>query len=281
MSGGSATELAWRTLPAVGGESGRLAVLSLNRPDAANSFNDVVIREMIDHLVAVARAKDCRALVVRGKGKHFSAGADLAWMKASAQLGYEDNIKDARNLIGLFEALCHLPVPTLAVVTGSAFGGAVGLTACCDVALASEGARFCLSEIKLGLMPAVILPYLARKLQPGQLRRLALTGRLFSATEAETFGLVQRVASDDRLEQAVREELNGFLAGSPEAQSALKELLHKVQSESLRQGPHTAEGIAGLRVSASGQAGLQSFFDKRPAPWTKTLPPEWSLDGQG
>lgn len=259
----------------------RLAVLSIDRPDAANSFNDAVIKELTAHLMTVARTKDCRALVLRGKGKHFSAGADLGWMKDSAKLSFDDNVKDAKGLIGLFEALCHLPVPTLGVITGSAFGGAVGLTACCDVALAAENAKFCLSEIKLGLMPAVILPYLARKMQPGQLRRHALTGRLFTAQEALTFGLVQRVAPDYELAQAVREELNGFLAGSPEAQGTLKELLHRVTSESLRQGPHTAEGIAQLRTSPAGQAGLASFFEKRPAPWVKTLPADWSLDGRG
>lgn len=269
----AATELTWT--------SERIAVLSLNRADAANSFNDAVIKEMTEHLKTVARTGDCRALVLRGKGKHFSAGADLGWMKASAKLSFDDNVRDAKSLIGLFESLYHLPLPTLGVVTGSAFGGAVGLTACCDVALAAENARFCLSEIKLGLMPAVILPYLARKMQPGQLRRHALTGRLFSAQEALSMGLVQRVVPDYELDQAIREELNGFLAGSPEAQAKLKELLHRVTSESLTQGPHTAEGIAALRVSSSGQAGLQSFFDKRPAPWVKSLSEGWSLDGRG
>ncbi len=269
----AATELSWAPE--------RIAVLSLDRPGAANSFNDAMIRELTAHLQTVARTRDCRALVLRGKGKHFSAGADLAWMKASAHLSLDDNVKDAKSLIGLFESLCHLPVPTLGVVTGSAFGGAVGLAACCDVTLAAENAKFCLSEIKLGLMPAVILPYLARKMQPGQLRRHALTGRLFSAGDALAFGLVQRIAPDYELQAAIRDELNGMLSGSPEAQATLKELLHRVTSESFKQGPHTAEGIAQLRTSAAGQAGLSSFFDKRPAPWVKTLPPDWSLDARG
>ncbi len=272
----SAAILSW-TPPLPGGH-GRIAVLTLNRPEVANSFNEEIIRDLTQQLGTVAATKDCRALVLRGAGKHFSAGADLAWMKASAQLSLEGNAKDAKTLIHLFEALCHLPVPTIALVTGSAFGGAVGLAACCDVALAADNARFCLSEIRLGLLPAVILPYLARKMLPGQLRRHALTGRLFNAQEALAFGLVQRVAPEAGLQDALREELNGILAGSPEAQAALKELLHRVVSDSFKQGPHTAEAIATQRVSPSGQAGLASFFDKRPTPWSAELAPGWHLD---
>ena len=267
-----ATELVFKDV----GGGDRIAVLSLDRPDAANSFNDAVIRELVEHLRELrASAKDCRAVILRGKGKHFSAGADLGWMKASAQLGYDENIRDAEGLIQLFEALTSLPMPTVAVVTGAAYGGAVGLTAACDVAIAAESARFSLSEVKLGLAPAVILPYLARKMLPGQLRRLALSGRPFGAAEALAFGLVQRVAPDAELESVLRDELAALLTGSPEAQAAVKQLLAEVVAGSLAQGPHTARTIAGLRVSPAGQAGLASFFDKKPAPWARTLAADW------
>lgn len=270
----SAVELTFK--PVKGDE--RVAVISLNRPEAANSFNDAVIDEMVAHLETVRGTKNVRACVLRGKGKHFSAGADLGWMKAAAKLGFDENTKDAQSLTRLFEALSTLPIPTLGVITGSAFGGAVGLTACCDVALASEKARFALSEVKLGLLPAVILPYLARKMRPGQLRRLALTGKIFSAQEAYEYGLVERVAGEENLEQAIREELDLLLAGSPEAQAAVKALHSKIVTDSLKQGPHTAEAIAKARTSQAGQAGLQSFFDKTAAPWAANLGADWRLD---
>jgi methylglutaconyl-CoA hydratase len=257
-----------------------VAVLTLTRPEVANAFNDAVIRDLTAHLRAAAGAPRCRALVLRGRGKHFSAGADLGWMKASAALTFDDNVRDAHGLVELFDALEALPFPSLAVVTGSAFGGAVGLAAAADVAIATENARFSLSEVKLGLLPAVILPYLARKMRPGSLRRLALTGRVFSAPEAQAAGLVERVVPEGELAAAVRDELSAFLQGAPSAQAALKTLLAHVVADSGRQGPHTAQAIAAARTSASGQAGLGAFFDKRPAPWVRTLGADFDLGDQ-
>lgn len=273
-----ATELVFTAIG--GGRQGRIAVLSLSRPDAANSFNAAVISECVAHLKTVAGTKDVRALVLRGKGKHFSAGADLAWMKASAALSYQDNLKDSGHLTELFESLAQVNVPTIAAVHGSAFGGAVGLTACCDIAIATMGARFALSEVKLGLAPAVIMPYLARKMRPGALRRYALTGKIFSADEALAAGLVERVVPEADLDAAVRDELNAILAGSLEAQAATKALLARVIREGHQQAPHTAETIARLRTSPSGQAGLKSFFDKQPAPWAATLPADFAWHGE-
>jgi methylglutaconyl-CoA hydratase len=272
----AATELCFRELPGAYGET--VALLALDRPGAANAFNDAVIKELVAALAVVRARPGCRALILRGKGKHFSAGADLGWMKASAKLSFEDNRRDAEGLIELFESLATLPLPTIALVHGSAFGGAVGLTACCDIAIAAQSARFCLSEIRLGLMPAVIVPYLARRMRPGDLRRLALTARPFGADEALAAGLVQRVVGDDELEAAARAELELLLQGAPEAQTDLKILLQRVVEEGLRQGPHTAEAIAKLRAGPTGQAGLSAFFDKKPAPWAVKLAAEWSLD---
>lgn len=272
-----ATELVFRPINQER-TSGTIAVLSLSRPEAANSFNDAVISELVESLAKVQAEKRCRALILRGKGKHFSAGADLAWMRAAQVLSYDANVADAKQLTRLFEALSELRVPTVALVTGSAFGGAVGLTACCDVAIAADSAKFCLSEVRLGLMPAVILPYLARKMQPGQLRRLALSGRVFTAAEALAFGLVQKVAPATKLNEAVHEELEQLLQGGPEAQSALKALFQRVTKDSFAQGPHTAEGIAKLRTGEEGQAGLAAFFAKTLAPWVERLAPDWRVE---
>ncbi len=271
-----ATELT--VLPVGPGRDDRIAVLALNRPEAANAFDAAVIRELVGHLKELAAMKTVRAVVVRGKGKHFSAGADLNWMKASAQLTYQENVQDARGLTALFEALANLPQPTIAAVNGSAFGGAVGLTACCDIAIAADTARFSLSEVKLGLMPAVIVPYLMRKMTPGGLRRHGLTGRPFSAAEAREMGLVERVVPEAGLAAAVRDELDLLLQGSAEAQAKLKTLLDQTQSDGMRQNPRTAEAIAGVRTGQAGQAGLSAFFEKKAPPWACKLSHDWTWE---
>ncbi len=265
----SATSLSFVTVSS--GQDDRVAFLSLARPDSANAFNDAVIKELVAHLEGLRKAPKLRAVVLRGEGKHFSAGADLSWMKASAKLSYDENLSDARGLIALFEAVATMPVPTVAAVHGAAYGGAVGLAAACDVAIAAESARFSLSEVKLGLMPAVILPYLMRKMRAGGLRRAALTGRPFSAAEAREMGLVERVVPDADLDLAVREELDLILQGSPEAQAKLKILMQELEADDLRQSPRTAEAIAKLRTGPLAQAGLASFFEKKSPPWTAKL----------
>jgi methylglutaconyl-CoA hydratase len=274
----AATELRFLAIP--GG--GSVAELALNRPDAANAFNAAMIRELIAHIDAVgqaARRGECRALLLRGRGKHFSAGADLAWMQAAAKLTYEGNIQDAEQLTHLFEGLVNLPVPTLAVATGAVYGGAVGLVAACDWAVAAGSAKFCLSEVKLGLLPAVILPYLARKMRPGQLRRHGLSGRIFTAVEAAEYGLVEVVADEPALAATVRAELGTLLQAGPEAQAAFKALHHYVQQDGGKQGEHTAAAIAKARTSAAGQAGLAAFFAKTPPPWVRRLGDDWGGNG--
>ena len=274
----SLTEL--RYVKAVADRPDLIGVLSLNRPDAANALSAEMLQGMTRQLQHAADHSHCRALVLRGHGKHFSAGADLTWMRAAAELDFAGNQRDAAILTKVFETLVTLPFPTIAMIHGSAFGGAVGLAACCDIAIATANARFCLSEVKLGLMPAVIMPYLARKMQPGQLRRLALNSLTFSGSEAYTYGLVQRLIQegDPGGDLALREELLALLQGSPSAQKAVKALHDRIVADGLKQGPHTAEGIAALRVSASGQAGLKAFFAHEAAPWAIALTPNWRLD---
>jgi methylglutaconyl-CoA hydratase len=277
---GPTVVLEWLDLPAPGRKApagGRVAIVSLNRPSVANAFNDAVITDALAALNEASTRSDVRALVLRGRGKHFSGGADLSWMRASGALSEEANRKDSERLIHLFEAVAQFRVPTLAVVTGSAFGGAVGLTAACDVAIATTTARFSLSEVKLGIAPAVIWPYLTRRMSSGALTRLALTGKLFDAEEARAAGLLQRVVPEAELQAAVREELNGFLQGSPEAQGALKRLAARVAAEGGRQGSHTAATIAALRAGPSGQDGLKAFFAKTPAPWSTAVPEDFRL----
>lgn len=251
-----------------------IAVLILFRPEHANAFSAQMMEEITFHMGTVSHRAGCRALVITGAGKHFSGGADLNWMQASAKLSYAENIKDSSRLVQMFEAVANLTLPKIAVVRGAVYGGALGLIAACDFAIAHEGAKFCLSEAKLGLLPAVISPYLARKMPPGQLRRHALTGRVFTAQEAKEFSLIECVAGEDQFQQLVETELNFILACGPEAQKAINVLFNKLRHHNFDQIDDTVAAIATARTGREGQAGLAAFFEKKPAPWLTTLPVE-------
>ncbi len=250
----------------------RIATLVINRHEAANSFSGELLVQLKKLLDEVQQDSTVRALLLQGSGKHFSAGADLHWMKQAAQLDYAGNVQEAEKLTAMFEALANLRVPTIAVAKGAAFGGAVGLIAACDYAVALDNARFCLSEVKIGLLPAVILPYLGRKMHPGALKRLALTARVFNAEDALSVGLVQAVTPADGIENLLHDELNLVLSASPEAQSASKTLYQTVEARSWAQGPETVEAIARTRASTMGQAGLSAFFQKIDPVWLRRVP---------
>lgn len=256
-----------------------LALIKINRPEQANSFSPEVIDGLIANFNDANANEKCRVIIITGAGKHFSAGADLNWMRSSSQLSHEENLVDAGRLTHLFETIYKSDKPTIAVVNGAAYGGAVGITACCDIAVATETAKFCLSEAKLGILPAVILPYLQRKMHPGQLKRLALTARVFNANEAQKFGLCEIATSTDQLDNVLREEIDLLLSTGPNAQSAIKSLFHLVHKNSLMQGPYTAEAIAQARVGHEAQSGFQAFFEKKATPWYTKLNEDWKFNG--
>lgn len=248
-----------------------IAALILNRPEHANAFSAQMMDEIKFHMETVGRRAGCRVLIITGAGKHFSGGADLGWMQASAKLSYSENVKDSSRLATMFESVANLPLPKIALIRGAVYGGALGLIAACDFAIAHEGAKFCLSEAKLGLLPAVIAPYLARKMNPGQLKRHALTGRIFLAAEAKQFGLIECVAGDD-FEQVVQGELNALLTCSLESQKAINVLFATLRQRKFEQIDETVDAIATARTGKEGQAGLGAFFEKKPAPWLTTIP---------
>lgn len=256
-----------------------VAILSLHRPQSANAFNGEMVQELTTHLNVIAENEHCRLVILRGTGKNFCAGADLNWMKDFANLSLSDNIIEARIMTEMYEALYRLPKPTIAVVQGAVYGGAVGLVAACDTAIAVDDARFCLSEVRVGLIPAVILPYVARKLQPGQVRRHMMSGRVFKATEALQFGLVEQLCKASDLEQVVLEEINTWLAGSPDAQKKVKELYLALSDTSLAQTGKTAEAIAAIRSSPVGQNGIKAFFNKQKPAWVCEAAKGWTIDG--
>jgi len=258
--------------------SDTIAILRLNRADAANAFNSEMMVELTRHLQQITGSENCRALILTSRGKHFSAGADLGWMKEASTLSFEENIEDATKLTTLFEALANLDLPTICMIKGAAYGGALGLIACCDITIAAEDARFCLSEVKLGLLPAVIYPYLGRRMNQGQLRRLSMSGQVFNASLAKEAGLVDITASKQTLNKVLRDELNQVLSGGRQAQSQLKRLHNELRENNFRQSKLTHQAIATARTGQEGQAGLKAFFSKIRAPWVASLNDDWTLD---
>ena len=244
-----------------------VARLSLNRPDVHNAFDDVMIAELIAALNSAENDDAVRVLVLQSAGKNFSAGADLNWMRSMAEKDYQQNIDDAGELSLLMQRLDELSKPTIAMVQGAAFGGAVGLAACCDMVLAQPKTSFCLSEVKIGLIPAVISPYVVKAIGERQSRRYMLTAERFFAEQALALGLVHRIVDD--FEPALAEWLDALLNNSPQALDACKSLIANVGSRPIDASvrKHTIEAIAKIRVSDEGQEGLSAFLEKRPAAW--------------
>ncbi|WP_252275408.1 gamma-carboxygeranoyl-CoA hydratase [Pseudomonas subflava] len=245
------------------------ATLWLNRPEKNNAFNAEMIRELILAIDTIAADKSLRFLLLRGRGKHFSAGADLAWMQASAKLDYNANLNDARELAELMYNLNGLKIPTLAVVQGAAFGGAVGLVSCCDMAIGADDALFSLSEVRIGLAPAVISPFVVQALGERAARRYALTAERFSGNRARELGLLAEAYPAAELDAQVEGWVNNLLLNSPQAMQASKDLLREVASGVLNPAlrRYTENAIARIRVSPEGQEGLNAFLEKRTPAW--------------
>ncbi|MBC3953830.1 gamma-carboxygeranoyl-CoA hydratase [Pseudomonas triticifolii] len=245
------------------------ATLWMSRADKNNAFNAQMIRELILALDAVQSNPALRFLLVRGRGKHFSAGADLAWMQQAAELDYNTNLDDARELAELMYNLAKLKIPTLAVVQGAAFGGALGLISCCDMAIAAEDAQFCLSEVRIGLAPAVISPFVVQAIGERAARRYALTAERFSAQRAQQIGLVAEHYPVAELESQTALWVDNLLLNSPQAMRASKDLLREVGSGVLTPAlrRYCESAIARIRTSAEGQEGLRAFLNKRSPGW--------------
>lgn len=243
--------------------------LTLNRPEQHNAFDDVLIAELTGALKRLGDEPGVRAVVLTGAGRSFSAGASLDWMRRMASLSLEENIADAAGLAGLMHTLDRLRKPTVALVQGAAYGGGVGLVACCDIAIASERASFCLSEVRLGLTPATISPYVINAIGPRWARRLFQTAEVFNAERAREIGLVQDVVSEAELATAGEAVLSALLQGAPVAQADAKDLIFLCEGRpvdaELRE--ETGRRIAARRASAEGQEGISAFLDKSTPAW--------------
>lgn len=246
-----------------------VAQVTLNRPDKHNAFDDVVIGQLRETFDGLARRDDVRVVVLASNGRNFSAGADLGWMQRMAEYDYEHNLQDARLLAGMLQALYKLPQPTIARVQGAAFGGAVGLVSCCDMAVAEEGASFCLSEVKIGLIPATISPYVIRAMGERASRRYFTTAERFRAVEAQRLGLVSEVAQAEELDTIVERLVVALLHSGPQAVRASKQLVLDVAGRDITAQliEDTCARIAMIRVAPEGQEGLGAFLNKRKPGW--------------
>ena len=246
-----------------------IATLWMNRPEVHNAFNAVLISELEAACRLLEADPDVRIVVLAGRGKNFSAGADLNWMKAAGMADAETNLEDARRLASMFRTLAEMSKPTVARVQGAALGGGMGLAAACDICIASESASFATSEVRLGIVPGVISPYVMRAIGERQASRYFLSAERISASRALSIGLAHEVVPVDRLEAKMDEILSALLAGGPQAQAAAKHLIRAVVNRPVDDAliETSARSIAGLRASAEAREGLDAFLSKRQPGW--------------
>jgi len=249
-----------------------IATLTMNRPEVHNAFDDVLIADLTKALKRLEEDESVRVVLLTGNGRSFSAGADLGWMRRMADFTRQENLSDAFELAVLMKTLNELSKPTIALVNGAAYGGGVGLVACCDMAIATSRATFCLSEVKLGLIPAVISPYVIAAIGQRACRRYFLTAEQFNADEACRLGLVLDVAEDETALSARGLDLAKMLVkNGPRAMAAAKDLIAAVFGRPVDEDliADTAGRIADRRSSIEGREGLSAFLEKRPPAWVK------------
>ena len=248
---------------------GAIRTITLSRPDVRNAFNDEVIAELKTAFLDAGQAVDVRCVVLAAEGPAFCAGADLNWMRRMADYTRDENLADAGQLAAMLRAIYECPKPTIARVQGDVFAGGVGLVAACDMAVSVDTATYCLSEVKLGLIPATISPYVIRAMGARAAHRYFLTAERFSAAEAHRIGLVHDVVSADALTTKVAELTSALVSASPNAVRACKRLVQDVAEREIDDAlvAHTVAGIADIRASAEGKEGVQSFLQKRKPNW--------------
>ena len=248
---------------------GHVATLTLNRPEVRNAFNDELIAALTAAILDVGARDAVRCVVIAAEGKAFCAGADLNWMRRMADYTHDENLLDAAKLAEMLRVLYACPKPTIARVQGDAYAGGTGLVAACDIAVSSETAAYCLSEVKLGLIPATISPYVIRAMGARAAHRYFLTAERFDAAEALRIGFVHAVVPADALDAKVAELATTLVNAGPEAIKACKRLVQDVAERDIDAAliQMTVEGIANIRVSPEGREGVQSFLNKRAPNW--------------
>lgn len=252
-------------------EKNNVVTVSLNRPDVRNAFNPEMIQELTTCFKNLNSKTDISAVVLRGEGKSFCAGADLSWMKDMVQFSLAQNKKDSEELMAMFQAIYDCSAPVIGVAHGAAFGGALGLLACCDYVLCEEKTQMCFSEVRLGLAPAVISAFVLKKCTPGVVNPLMISGRVFTAPEAQMAGLVHAIVDEESLPDKLESALGWFKEAGPQAVRATKKLTQTLPQQTWAQQKETVtQLISELRVGAEGQEGLRGFLEKRNPSWRKS-----------
>ena len=249
--------------------TGPVATLWLNRPEVHNAFDAQLITELTDAVRSVGQEREVRVVVLAARGRSFCAGAQVQWMQAQGAASPQANAADARRLAVLFQTIAECPKPTIARVQGAALGGGVGLVAACDLAIGTTAAVFATSEVRLGLIPATIGPYVVRAVGERQARRLFLTAERIDAETARQMGLLHIVVEAEQLDNRLREAIESLLAGAPAAQTEAKALLDAIAGKPLTAAvmEDTVQRLSQRRASAEAAEGLQAFLQKRPAAW--------------
>ncbi|WP_032113785.1 enoyl-CoA hydratase/isomerase family protein [Candidatus Paracaedibacter symbiosus] len=243
--------------------------ITLNRPDVHNALNEAMIAELTEAISLSAEDPKSRYVMIQGAGKSLCAGADIHWMQQMANYTFQENVADARKLADLFKTIYQAKLPVIVHAKGSVFGGGVGLVAACDIVIAETETVFCLSEVKLGMIPAVISPYIIRAMGERQAKRYALTAERLTATEACQIGLVHQLVTSTQAEAELIKLQKALLLGSPMAQQHTKRLFKAVSNQPITQEVHemTASAIAEARASLDGKEGLRAFLEKRQPSW--------------
>jgi methylglutaconyl-CoA hydratase len=248
---------------------GGIARVTLNRPAVHNALDDTLIVDLLGTLEKIAADRAVRLVLLTGQGASFCAGGDLAWMRRTADYTYEQNLADAMTLARLLHRLDTMPQPTVALVNGPTYGGGVGLVACCDIAVAADTAKFSLSEVRLGLIPATISPYVVRKIGESSARRYFLTTEVFEAADAQRMGLVHEIVAAPDIDKGAQYFVKRLREGGPAAQGAAKQLIARVAGVPIDAAlmEDTARRIADARASAEGKEGTEAFLAKRAPSW--------------
>ncbi len=263
------TEIKYKTIVVTKKDREAVLRITFNRPEIHNAFNSEAILELTDAFDRVKADDSVRVVVLTGEGKSFCAGADINWLREIIRYSFDQNLEESLQLAEVLYKIYTLPKPTIAMVNGTAIGGGTGFLSVCDIAVAAEEAKFGLSEVKIGLVPATISPYVVRKIGESKAREYFLTGQRISAQKALEIGLINEVVPRKKLEERIEELIEQFLASGPEAIASCKELILNVPRMSLDDvKEYTARLIANLRISEEGQEGMSAFLEKRKPRWT-------------
>lgn len=246
-----------------------VTTITLNRPNKCNAFNEQTITELTNALETSAANPKTRIVILTAAGEIFSAGADLDWMRKMGSYNYEENLADAKCLATLLKTLDELPLPTIAKIQGPAFGGAIGLISCCDIAIATFNSTFCFSEVKIGLIPATIAPYIIQTIGVSHAQCYFLSAETIDAQQALNLGLLHKVVDREELDLAIEKTIQNLLANSPKAMGAIKALIKEIQYQPINEDVQhaTCKRLAKIRMSDQGQEGLSAFLEKRHPSW--------------